>query len=289
MRFLIITVLTVFTITSSFAKLKVGDRHPDGGIIVSIDAGNKKGLVCMEKDLGKFTYADAITACKNLGDGWAFPSITQLESIYQNLYLKGIGGFEKAKYRSATSSGYPHYPWAMNFATGKREGDGLNNKTNVRPVRVISIEDSMSAEFGDGWYRFTTKFQGDGKSLDVINDSQDNKLILAKTGNFTGQKWKITKLSDGYYRLTTKFQGEGKSLDVVNDSQDNKLILAKTGNYTGQKWKITKLSDGYYRLTTKFQGEGKSLDVVNDAQDNKLTLAKTGNFTGQKWKITKVN
>jgi ricin-type beta-trefoil lectin protein len=93
------------------------------------------------------------------------------------------------------------------------------------------------------YYRLTTKWQGDGKSLDVVNDGKNNnQLILAKTGKFSGQLWKITSLGAGYYRLTTQWQGEGKSLDIVNDRKNNNQpILADTGNYFGQFWKISKV------------------------------------------------
>ena len=138
------------------------------------------------------------------------------------------------------------------------------------------------------YYRLTCQFQGTGKSLDVIDDSLDNQLILAKTEEKPGQYWKFTPVGDGYYRLTSKLHGEGKSLDVINDAQDNKLILDNTGNNPGQYWKITPVNRGYYRLTCKFQGEDKSLDVINDVQDNKLILAKTGLFTGQYWRFTEI-
>lgn len=137
------------------------------------------------------------------------------------------------------------------------------------------------------YYRLTTQWQGDGKSLDVVNDGVNNQLQLAKTGNFSGQMWKITSSGNGYYRLTTQWQGDGKSLDVVNDVINNdQLQLAPTGNYSGQHWKITPVGNGYYRLTTEWQGDGKSLDVVNDGANNRLKLANTGNFSGQMWKIT---
>jgi hypothetical protein len=43
------------------------------------------------------------------------------------------------------------------------------------------------------YYRLTTKWCGDDMSLDVVNDSKaNNQLILAKTGNFSGQLWKLT-------------------------------------------------------------------------------------------------
>ena len=116
------------------------------------------------------------------------------------------------------------------------------------------------------YYRLTTQWQGDGKSLDVVNDGKNNQLILAMTDNVSGRSWRITPLGGGYYRLTTQWQGNGKSLDVVNDGKNNQLILAKTANVSGQFWKITASGDGYYRLTTQWQGDGKSLDVVNDGR-----------------------
>jgi len=41
------------------------------------------------------------------------------------------------------------------------------------------------------YYRLTTQWQGDGKSLDVVNNGINNQLQLANTGNFSGQMWKI--------------------------------------------------------------------------------------------------
>jgi hypothetical protein len=154
------------------------------------------------------------------------------------------------------------------------------------------------------YYRLTTKWQGDEKSLDVVNDGKNNQLQLAKTGNYSGQCWKLTPLGEGYYRLTTQWQGDEKSLDVVNDGKNNKLQLAKTGAYSGQYWKLEPLGEDYYRITTKWQGDEKSLDVVNDggkvnnlqlakmndwSKNNKVQLAKTGKYSGQYWKLTKLH
>lgn len=165
-----------------------------------------------------------------------------------------------------------------------------NSISPTNPYR----ENSAAAQGGfepKSYYRLTTQWQGDGKSLDVVNDGKNNdQLVLADTGDFSGQYWKFTPLEGGYYRLTTEWLGAGKSLDVVNDGKSNsQLILAKTGNFTGQYWKITRMGDGYYRLTTQWRGVGKSLDVVNDGKTNdQLILANTANVSGQSWKITKV-
>ncbi|CAF1163551.1 unnamed protein product [Rotaria sordida] len=138
------------------------------------------------------------------------------------------------------------------------------------------------------YYRLTTQWQGDGKSLDIINDGTNNKPILAATAALTGQYWKITSIGNGYYRLTTQWQGDGKSLDIINDGTNNRPILAATGALSGQYWKITPIGNGYYRLTTQWQGDGKSLDIVNDGTNNRPILAATGAQTGQYWKISAV-
>lgn len=138
------------------------------------------------------------------------------------------------------------------------------------------------------YYRLTTQWQGDGKSLDVVNDGTNNKIQLAPTGNFTGQYWRFTSLGNGFYKMSTQFLGTGKSLDVVNDGKNNQLQIANTGNYSGQSWKITPVGNGFYRLTTQWQGDGKSLDVVNDGKNNRLQLAPTGDYSGQMWKLTRL-
>lgn len=154
---------------------------------------------------------------------------------------------------------------------------------------TVSAQVSDDARFESGkYYRLTSQFLGQGKSLDVTNDNS-NLVVLEDTGNYTGQSWRIEKLANGYYRLTTQFRGKDLSLDVINDGAKNRLHLAKTGDYSGQFWKIQKLSGGAYRLTTAFQGDGKSLDVINDGQKRNVQLAATGNYTGQSWLITEVN
>lgn len=150
---------------------------------------------------------------------------------------------------------------------------------------VLFSQSVYSQTFDNGYYRLTTQWQGEGKSLDVINDGVNNKLQLANTANASGQFWKITSVGGGYYRLTTQWLGENKSLDVVNDGVNNKLQLAATTNASGQFWKIETVGNGYYRLTTKWLGIGKSLDVVNDGSNNKLQLADSTNVSGQYWKI----
>jgi hypothetical protein len=97
----------------------------------------------------------------------------------------------------------------------------------------------------DFYYYLSTKFEGDGRVLDILNDGKNNnQIILAKTGDYSGQLWKITPNDKGYYRLTTQWRGDQYSLDVYNDkgTKSKSLVLAPSGEFSGQYWKITKSS-----------------------------------------------
>jgi len=151
---------------------------------------------------------------------------------------------------------------------------------------ILFAGHASSQDFGDGFYRLTNKWLGDGKALDVVNDGSNDKLQMADATGASGQSWKLTPAGDGYCRLTTKWLAADRSLNVVNDGTNSKVKLARSDNVTGQFWKITPVGGGFYRLTSKWLGEERSLDVINDSQKNKLQLAETAEVTGQFWKIS---
>ncbi len=124
------------------------------------------------------------------------------------------------------------------------DADSLEDSYNVfkQEAKDLSTDYEPNTVNTDGWAATQNAWQGEGKSLDIINDGENNKPTLAKTGNYSGQAWKLTPLGKGFYRLTPAWQGEGKSLNIINDGENNKPILANTGNYSGQSWKITSLT-----------------------------------------------
>jgi hypothetical protein len=146
---------------------------------------------------------------------------------------------------------------------------------------------TASASFdASTFYRLTTEWQGECRSLDVINDGINDQVALRKTADVTGQYWRIAADGD-FFRLSTQWLGAGKSLDIRNDGRNDTPVLAATGDVSGQHWRIVPLADGYFRLTTEWQGPGKSLDIKNDGQNDRPVLAATGDFSGQRWRITK--
>ena len=69
---------------------------------------------------------------------------------------------------------------------------------NSKPLADFNPKNSVTLQGGfdpRSYYRLTTQWRGTGKSLDVVNDgTNNNQLILADTGNYEGQFWKITKV-----------------------------------------------------------------------------------------------
>ena len=164
----------------------------------------------------------------------------------------------------------------------------FNRLLLIAAVVFFSTNFSFAQDFReDTYYRLTTKWQGEGMSLDIINDGKNNQPILAKTGNYTGQMWKIKKTGKGIYTLTTKWQGPQKKLDCIQGAKQNYPVLNES-TYSGSAWKIVPIGKGYYKITNMWLSD-RSLDIVNDGKNNKIQVAKTGNYTGQMWKITDLN
>jgi len=77
--------------------------------------------------------------------------------------------------------------------------DGINNNRVVMgPINNYSGQYWKLTPQGDGtFYRLTTLWLGEEKSLDVVNDGNNREVRLAPTGNYSGQYWKLTRIDDG--------------------------------------------------------------------------------------------
>ena len=69
-------------------------------------------------------------------DDWYLPSVDELLYIYNNLYLKGLGGLKQAVYCSSYVNGIWAF-YAINFSDGseKKPGYSENTKYFVRAIR----------------------------------------------------------------------------------------------------------------------------------------------------------
>lgn len=120
--------------------------------------------------------------------------------------------------------------------------------------------------------------------LDVVNDGQNNRVIMAVCGNTTGQAWNLERTGDEKYKLRTALTGANRCLDIINDGANDKLQMAECGNYSGQMWRMARSErEEYVRLSTDFTGANKCLDIADDGRSNQLRMADCGDSTGQQW------
>jgi hypothetical protein len=68
-------------------------------------------------------------------DDWYMPSIGELELMYNQLHVNGLGGFANGKYWSSTEN-FSLGAWHFNFETAERgNNDAKGASLRVRPIR----------------------------------------------------------------------------------------------------------------------------------------------------------
>ena len=142
--------------------------------------------------------------------------------------------------------------------------------------------------------RLRNTLTGADTCLDILNDGNNNRLIMAKCANVGGQRWSMTasEKNPQAYQLRTPFTGMDKCLNIINDGENNKVTMAKCDSLPGQLWSVTPSktlpgNSGYYFVTNALTGASNCLNVLNKGRNNWLTMAKCDNISGQSWRITK--
>ena len=142
-----------------------------GGLVFYLDTSGEHGLVCAEVDQSDFAPwgcqnvfipgADGITVgtgqentdsivshCLTSGiaaricdslvlngySDWFLPSRDELQLMYDNLEISGLGNFTNAAYWSSTEMTNV-YAWQVVFSTGFSQGTGKSSNALVRAVR----------------------------------------------------------------------------------------------------------------------------------------------------------
>jgi len=111
-----------------------------GYVVYENDDGH--GLVVSPSDIGLLTWKYAKIACDELilngYSDWRLPYIKELELIYENLYMAGIGNFARDVYWSNTASS-AYSAWAFYFASVDCQAIPyeFTNPTRVRAVRTF--------------------------------------------------------------------------------------------------------------------------------------------------------
>jgi hypothetical protein len=104
-------------------------------IVVGSGKRNTELIVATLEGNGK-----AAQLCANLNvnghKDWFLPSMGELDLIYKNLKLTGLGGFKNAWYWSSSASDYGSIAaWAQRFSDGSR--NDYNHKGNAYLVRAV--------------------------------------------------------------------------------------------------------------------------------------------------------
>jgi hypothetical protein len=107
---------TLASFASNVFDGKIGETGPGGGIIFFADGGQFKEC---SGELGIYTWDDARTRAGNHNGGgfndWQLPDRGDLDLMYRNLHMLGLGGFLNALYWSSTRDGIN--AWLQNFSS----------------------------------------------------------------------------------------------------------------------------------------------------------------------------
>ncbi len=91
-------------------------------------------------EAGCTTPGTAADICANLSLGgysdWFLPSKDELNLMYENLKLSGVGGFADSYYWSS-SEYYANYAWEQSFYNGNQYNNNKSNTYRVRAVRAF--------------------------------------------------------------------------------------------------------------------------------------------------------
>jgi len=172
------------------------------------------------------------------------------------------------------------------FSSGEQAQILAHKATRTCLSAPVSVQPNPNV-----YYRLTTQFQGPNLALDVINDGNNNRMVMAAAGPFTGQYWRFTPAPEvpGTFRISCLWRGQNETMDIINGGPDNNQpILAPVGPFTGQFWTLTEIpqAPGYVSLHTLFRGPNLTLEGFGGATGNRPVLADYGPFSGQAWLLT---
>lgn len=127
------------------SNLKIGDSYA-GGIIFQIDQNGNSIKICSKTDLGSYNWHEAKAKCEEYSEGeytdWYLPSKEELNLLYNNLLLKGLGNFKDDWYWSSTET--DGNGWEQSFTEGEgfqqNDGGGNESYSSVRAIRSIELK-----------------------------------------------------------------------------------------------------------------------------------------------------
>ncbi|CAN5403622.1 hypothetical protein BH11BAC3_BH11BAC3_07730 [soil metagenome] len=119
-----------------FLNIVIGAKY-QGGRIAWKDSSGKHFLIAVEKDLGIFSWKEAVDTCDRLVlngyRDWHLPNRDELNKLFVNKNV--VGEFAVAVYWS--SDHYPNGAWSQGFVSGLQGSSNDTIKYHVRPVRTF--------------------------------------------------------------------------------------------------------------------------------------------------------
>lgn len=120
-------------------KLKVGDPHPEGGIVFSVDENGTRGFVVETEDRSGLSFEEAHALAKSVGHGWGLPALADLKIIQEILGSAENLNFKKDAFYLSSQKSTNAYVMGLDVSNGK-EHRGLYFKDphQVRFIRRFS-------------------------------------------------------------------------------------------------------------------------------------------------------
>ncbi len=111
--------------------INIGDKTPSGGYNFA------EGLEAYPTNAPRqMTWDEAQEYCASLGDGWRLPTKEELNLMYTNLKMAGLGGFSGARLWSS-SQNYSNDAWVQYFSYGDQYNYNKNYDSSVRACRAF--------------------------------------------------------------------------------------------------------------------------------------------------------
>ncbi len=131
---------------SSYSQTyKVGDYYDANGkqgVVFAVTPDGKHGKIVGLNNLGNMTWNSAVSACRNLGNGWRLPSEDELLAIYKvkstlDSTLAAVGDGLPEGYHWSSIEGGSDYAWRVHMFSGTTYYDPKNYYYYVRAVSAF--------------------------------------------------------------------------------------------------------------------------------------------------------
>jgi hypothetical protein len=77
----------------------VNQYHAEYPLLVKLSANSDEYLEVYPLDYKNFfDWNEANVECEKLGDRWRLPTVNEMDLIYEQLFLKGLGDFKEKEY-----------------------------------------------------------------------------------------------------------------------------------------------------------------------------------------------